>query len=223
MGAGLRPMVYRVSLVDAETHIMNPTETRHGSGWGWQECAAALCHAGCCVLAVRVHGVSPVSAKLGGARLLPAAHTRAPDLIHACVPPCPQNMSRPVMVLHPGGHLAPAPDPFDPMALLPAVTHADKRWGARGGDQSASGSATPYATPSAVGSSHCRHGCMCCWSCLLGACCHVHPALAPALACAPPAGCCWWRAAAAGAQKCTPSGRPPSSKRCKPCCSAHSG
>lgn len=89
MGAGLRPMVYRVSLVDAETHIMNPTETRHGSGWGWQECAAALCHAGCCVLAVRVHGVSPVSAKLGGARLLPAAHTRAPDLIHACVPPCP--------------------------------------------------------------------------------------------------------------------------------------
>jgi hypothetical protein len=38
-----------------------------------------------------------------------------------------RNMSRPVMVLHPGGHLAPAPDPFDPTVLLPAATDADKR------------------------------------------------------------------------------------------------
>lgn len=34
------------------------------------------------------------------------------------------------MVLHPGGHLAPAPDPFDPLLLLPQATDADKRWAA---------------------------------------------------------------------------------------------
>ena len=32
------------------------------------------------------------------------------------------------MVLNPGGELAPAPDPFDPLELLPVASAADRRW-----------------------------------------------------------------------------------------------